>query len=143
MKSMTTVDEALTELDHLDWPRHIMAQLSAAYRKHGSPPRQTSTMSQNLQTLPFIAYAKIGPLSGYECEAVAAYNEAVKLAYACVGWEFIGLCSALVYGPPRTKRSWDEYVCDGEALLNDYFGTDEAFDDFNAYILEPARRRIG
>lgn len=140
---MSYVDQALTELDHLNWPRSIMASLSSLYRQHGEPERQINTMNQELKTLPFISYAKIGPLFGYEKEAVDAYNAAVKLAYACIGWEFVGVCSALVYGAPRTKRPWDEYVRDAEQSLDAYFRTSEACDDFEAYVLEPARAVIG
>jgi hypothetical protein len=120
-----------------------MASLSALYREHGEPERQVNIMNQELKTLPFISYDKIGPLFGYEKEAVDAYNNAVKLAYACIGWEFVGLCSALAYGSPRTKRPWDEYVQVAEEALRDYFGSNEAFDDFEAYVLEPARGVIG
>lgn len=136
---MSHVDRALTELDRLYWPRSIMASISVVYRKHGQPERQVNTMSQDLKMLPFISYNKIGPFFGYERDAVEAYNNAVKLAYACIGWEFIGLCSALAYGQPRTKRAWDDYVQDAEDLLNAYFCTNEAFEDFEAYVLEPAR----
>jgi hypothetical protein len=100
-------------------------------------------MSQNLKTLPFISYDKIGPIFGYEKEAVDAYNNAVKLGYSCIGWEFVGLCSALAYGSPRTKRPWDEYVHDAEEALDAYFRTNEAFKDFEAYVLEPARGVVG
>lgn len=140
---MSHVDRALAELDRLYWPRSIMAGLSAVYRQHGEPERQDNIMSPGLKTLPFISYERIGTLFGYEKEAVDAYNNAVKIAYACIGWEFVGLCSALAYGPPRTKRPWDEYVRDAEEVLNEYFGTEEAFIDFEAYILEPARGVVG
>lgn len=140
---MNHVDDALTKLDRLYWPRSIMATLSGLYRQHGEPERLINTMNQQLRTLPFISYAKIGSLSGYEKEAVDAYNAAVKLAYSCIGWEFIGLCSALVYDSPRTKRPWDEYVQDAEEGLDAYFRTNEAFDDFVAYVLEPARTVVG
>jgi hypothetical protein len=140
---MADIDHALTELDRLCWTRYIMARLSGLHRQHGSPARQKNAMNQELKALPFISYAKVGQLAGYEQEAVVAYNNAVKLAYACIGWEFVGLCSARVYGSPKTKAPWDEYVRDGEASLNAYFGTAEAFDDFDAYILEPARGVLG
>ncbi|AYM76401.1 hypothetical protein D9M09_11845 [Janthinobacterium agaricidamnosum] len=136
---MSYVDDALLELDRLYWPRTIMASLSGLYRQYEEPERQINTMNQGLKTLPFISYAKIGSLFGYEKDAVAAYNDAVKLAYSCIGWEFVGLCSALVYGAPKTRRPWDEYVQSGEECLNAYFLSNEAFDDFEAYILEPAR----
>jgi hypothetical protein len=110
--------------------------------QYGEPERQINTMSQGLKTLPFISYAKIGPLFGYEKEAVVAYNNAVKLAYSYIGWEFVGLCSALVYGAPKTQRPWDEYVHAGEECLNAYFLSNEAFDDFEAYILGPARSAL-
>ena len=101
---MSHVDDALLELDRLYWPRTIMASLSGLYRQYEEPERQINTMNHGLKTLPFISYAKIGSLFGYEKEAVAAYNDAVKLAYSCIGWEFVGLCSALVYGAPKTRR---------------------------------------
>lgn len=140
---MNHVDDALAKLDRLYWPRSIMASLSGIYRQYGEPERQINTMNQELRTLPFITYAKIGSLPGYEEEAVDAYNTAVKLAYSCIGWEFIGLCSALVFGSPRTKRPWDEYVQDAEGCLDAYFRTNEAFDDFETYVLEPARALVG
>ena len=140
---MSHVDNALSELDRLYWPRSIMASLSALYRQHSEPERQINTLNQALKTLPFISYEKIGPYFGYEKEAVEAYNNAVKLAYACIGWEYVGLCSALVYGSPRTLRPWDEYVRDAEVLLDAYFRTNEAFIDFDAYILNPARDVVG
>lgn len=136
---MNHVDHALTELDRLYWTRSIMASLSAVYRQHSEPERLINTMNQELKTLPFISYAKVGPLFGYEKDAVDAYNDAVKLAYACVGWDYVGLCSALSYAPPRTTRPWDDYVADALKVLDSYFGTDEAFLEFEAYILEPAR----
>lgn len=133
------IDQGFTELDRLNWTNYIMATLSALHRKQGSPARQKNSMNQGLRTLPFIPYAKVGPLAGYEHEAVAAYNNAVKLASACIGWEFVGLCSALAHGSGKNKTPWDEYVADGEACLAAYFGTAEAFGDFEVYILEPAR----
>lgn len=140
---MSHVDHALNKLDRLYWPRSVMAGLSAVYRQHGEPERQINSMNQELKTLPFISYEKIGPLFGYEKEAVCAYNDAVKLAYECIGWEFIGLCSALVYRSPRTRRPWDEYVRDAEEVLSAYFETDQAFLDFEVYVLGPARGVVG
>lgn len=139
---MSEIDRAFTDLDHVFWPRYVAATLSALHRQYGSPARQMNTMNQGLKTLPFISYAAIGPLSGYEKDAVDAYNDVVKLSYACIGWEFIGLCSALVYGAPRTRQPWDEYVSEGEQILDAYFRTEEAFNDFEAYILEPARGAV-
>lgn len=140
---MDLVDNALRGLDGLVWPDSASASLGALHRQFGSPERMTNDFNRAIRTLPFISLERIGPLNGYEKDAADTYNHAVKLAYAAIGWEFIGLCSAVAYGAPRILRPWDEYAEAGERYLAGYFGTNKAFEDFDAYMLEPARGAIG
>lgn len=139
---MSRIDNTILKLERLDWPRLIVANLSALHRQYGEPEPERDSLNQYLEILPFIAYKKVGHVFGYEKAAVDAYNKAVVIAYSCIGWEFVGLCSALAFSPPKTRRPWHEYVDAGKKSLDAYFLSDEAFDDFDAYILQPAIKRL-
>lgn len=92
--------------------------------------------------MPFLRIDRVGNVAGYEMLAVDAYNDGVKAAYRCIDWHYVGLLSA-ISNETKGPENWNAYYREAKAELHKYFGTDEAFSDFEAYLLGPAQVALG
>jgi hypothetical protein len=77
-------------------------------------------------------------LSGYEQLAIDAYNEGVKAAFRCVGWEYVGLLTA-VANETRGTPEWNAYYSEAISAIESHFASGHAWEEFDSYVLEPAQ----
>ena len=140
-KSLNPIDFALSQLFALHWLDGLASQLSSLHREHGQPTAPEPTFGRTPVTLPFLSFAKVGPLGGYESVAVDAYNTGVKVAYSCIDCIYVGLMTGLANESKR-PAAWGNYSLAARQQINQYFFSAEAFEDFSAYLLTPARNYL-
>jgi hypothetical protein len=139
MRTFDQIDLALNRLADLYWLDGLGAKLSALHLKYSQPSPPESDMSRVPKVLPFLKPgAYLGSLGGYEHLARDAYNEGVKAAYSCVGWEYVGLLTAIA-NETRGTAEWDAYYSEAVVAIEVFFKSDSAWVDFDSYILEPAQ----
>ena len=140
--SINSIDTALNHLFAMHWLDGLAAQLSTLYSQHGQPAPPESTFGRTLTQLPFLRFAKVGDLDGYEELAVDAFNTGVKAAYLCIDCRYLGLMTGLA-NDSKTPEAWARYSEGARRAITSYFSGTEAFEDFDAYVLAPARKQLG
>lgn len=137
-----SINKAINSLEKFYWLDSLSATLSSLHRKHGHPHPPETSFGRTPRILPFLRPEKIGNLAGYERYALDAYNDAVKLAYACIDWQYSGLLTAIA-NESRGDENWNAYVIAARIALQEYFETVNAFEDFESYMLDPAKKALG
>lgn len=132
---------ALDELEALYWLDGLSADISAIFRRYNRPTPPNLAMVRNAKVLPFLRLDRVGDLGGYEQMACDAYNSGVIAAYRCVGWKHVGLLTAIANETSGTKE-WNAYYANATEALDGYFRNNFVWEDFDAYILEPAQRYL-
>lgn len=138
--AQNSIDQALDELSKFYWLDSLSAELSGLHRDHGQPD-VPAWQSRSPTQLPFLHPSKLDGLGPYQSLALDAYNNAVKSAYRCIGWEHIGLFMA-VGGGSGGSTQWKGYYTAALEAINQFFCSDAAWIEFDAYILEPAQRYL-
>ncbi|UUZ77862.1 hypothetical protein LP414_13230 [Polaromonas sp. P1(28)-13] len=141
MRSHNHIDAALNDLAALYWLDGLCAEVSAIHRQHNQPDVPESDISRVPRLLPFLKPANLGPLSGYEQLARDAYNNGVKAAYRCVGWEHVGLLTAIA-NETRGTPEWNAYYAEAVSAIDTFFKSGSAWVEFDSYILEPAQEYL-
>lgn len=139
---LNSVDSALNALFAMHWLDAVAARLSTLHRERGQPCPPEVIFGRAPMQLPFMPYEHVGNLNGYESQAVEAFNAGVKAAYCCIDWHYLGLLTALANETKGTEH-WSDYYQAAKAELDKYFGEGSAFEDFDAYVLAPARETLG
>ena len=142
MSQSKSISQAFNQLARHYWLDSLSAFLSGLHRKHQEPVPPRGEFGRTPQTLPFLNPTKVGALGGYEKLAIDAYNEGVKAAYSCIDWEYLGLLCALE-NSAKGSADWQAYYQEAKATLSDFFASGEAFTEFEAYLLEPAKEYLG
>ena len=132
---------ALDELDALYWLDGLSADISGIFRRYNRPAPPNSDMVRNPKVLPFLRLDRVGDLGGYEQKACDAFNSGVIAAYRCVGWKHVGLLTAIANETSGTKE-WNAYYANATDTINGYFRNNLAWEDFDAYVLEPAQKYL-
>lgn len=141
MRNGNQIDVAMNELANLYWLDGLCAEVSSLHRKHGQPEVPESNISRVPRLLPFLRQTDFEPASGYERHAQDAYNDGVKKAYRCVGWEHVGLLTAIA-NETRSGPQWNSYYAEAVEAIEDFFRSGAALEEFQAYLLEPAREYL-
>jgi hypothetical protein len=141
MQSYNKIDAALAALEELHWLDGLCAQLSSLHRKYGQPDLPTSAISRVPKTLPFLKPEMIERVVGYEQLAADAYNMGVKVAFRCVGWEYVGLLTAIA-NETRSTPDWSAYYAEAVAVIESFFQSGAGWEEFTSYLLEPAQNYL-
>ena len=139
MRSVKQVDSALNDLAALYWLDGLCAEISALHRKFNQPDVPESDVSRVPRLLPFLKPGSLGSVSGYEQLARDAYNDGVKAAYRCVGWEYVGLLTAIA-NDTRSTPDWNAYYAEALPAIEAFFESGSAWVEFDSYILAPAQQ---
>jgi hypothetical protein len=139
---VNAIDVALDQLFALHWLDGLAAQLSTLHREHGQPVAPDPTFGRTPMQLPFLPFAKVGELGGHEALAVDAYNSGVKAAYLCIDCTYVGLMTGLA-NESKKPEAWARFSKAARQTIEGYFSRTGAFEDFDAYILAPARSQLG
>lgn len=133
---------AINELERYYWLDGLSASLSAIYRNYECPKPPEAAFGRTPRTLPFLLSSRLGNLGGYEHQALAAYNEGVISAYNCIGWKYVGLLTAIA-NETKGTANWNAYLLEAKEMIDNYFSSGNAFDEFDAFMLTPARKQLG
>jgi hypothetical protein len=136
------IESALNALFAKHWLDALACTLSRLHKDNGQPAAPDATLERTPRQLPFLQFSKVGDLKGYEFQAVEAYNSGVKAAYLCIDWKFEGLLTALA-NDGKGSENWQKYYMAAGQEMDRYFRTGQAFEDFEVYILLPARESLG
>lgn len=141
MQSQNTIDAALHQLERLYWLDSLCSQLCEVHRRLNQPDAPASEIARTPRTLPFLKPGKLEQLGHYEQLALDAYNNGVKAAFLCVGWEHIALFTAIA-NETRGTSEWNAYYQEALATVQAFFQSGQGWEEFEAYVLEPAQNYL-
>lgn len=141
MQNQNQVHASLNDLAATYWLDGLCAEISCLHRKYNQPDVPKSEISRSLRLLPFLKQGKLFSLGGYEQLARDAYNDGVKAAYRCVGWQYVGLLTAIA-NETRSTQEWNSYYAEAVSAIETYFRSGAAWAEFGSYVLVPAEEYL-